>query len=293
MSDYLAFRKIYREDLLHYGIKRRSGRYPWGSGERPFQDRKIQKQIVRESTKGNRSQFREGHTIPKGTTVYRVTTSDTPSQNGSTYVTYLTPERNLYRGGNIRLREGTSKAYEHTMELKEDLKVPSREVLKDSIETAVKNNPKLVNEIAQGWLDIWMPRNSWAYIDSFWDDNLGGVNEKKAKEFVNDVAKNYKNKTIDEAFAMTVQTLGASPKLKKAIIDDLKKKGYNAMVDEAGVGTDVPEGIDPLIVFDSNKSLSYKSTSKISSREESKSRKDFLDWQRKAQTSNAKRGGVW
>lgn len=26
----------YRE-IYHYGIKRRSGRYPWGSGNRPFQ----------------------------------------------------------------------------------------------------------------------------------------------------------------------------------------------------------------------------------------------------------------
>ena len=23
--------------LMHYGIKRRSGRYPWGSGDKPFQ----------------------------------------------------------------------------------------------------------------------------------------------------------------------------------------------------------------------------------------------------------------
>lgn len=27
----------YRNDLLHYGVKRRSGRYPWGSGENPYQ----------------------------------------------------------------------------------------------------------------------------------------------------------------------------------------------------------------------------------------------------------------
>lgn len=25
------------EDLYHYGVKQRSGRYPYGSGERPFQ----------------------------------------------------------------------------------------------------------------------------------------------------------------------------------------------------------------------------------------------------------------
>lgn len=35
--DYLAFRRVYHDDLLHFGIKRRSGRYPYGSGNRPFQ----------------------------------------------------------------------------------------------------------------------------------------------------------------------------------------------------------------------------------------------------------------
>ena len=25
------------EDLMHYGVKRRSGRYPWGSGDNPYQ----------------------------------------------------------------------------------------------------------------------------------------------------------------------------------------------------------------------------------------------------------------
>lgn len=26
-----------KSDIMHFGIKRRSGRYPWGSGERPYQ----------------------------------------------------------------------------------------------------------------------------------------------------------------------------------------------------------------------------------------------------------------
>ena len=25
------------DELMHYGVKRRSGRYPWGSGENPYQ----------------------------------------------------------------------------------------------------------------------------------------------------------------------------------------------------------------------------------------------------------------
>lgn len=33
-------RKLYSEYLMHYGTKRRSGRYPWGSGENPYQHEK-------------------------------------------------------------------------------------------------------------------------------------------------------------------------------------------------------------------------------------------------------------
>lgn len=35
--NYLAFKRVYPDDLIHYGVKRRSGRYPWGSGDRPYQ----------------------------------------------------------------------------------------------------------------------------------------------------------------------------------------------------------------------------------------------------------------
>ncbi len=29
--------EYFSDELVHFGIKRRSGRYPWGSGERPYQ----------------------------------------------------------------------------------------------------------------------------------------------------------------------------------------------------------------------------------------------------------------
>ena len=29
--------QIANDILMHYGVKRRSGRYPWGSGENPYQ----------------------------------------------------------------------------------------------------------------------------------------------------------------------------------------------------------------------------------------------------------------
>lgn len=38
------FRQIQTSnDLLHYGVKRKSGRYPWGSGDRPYQSEEEQK----------------------------------------------------------------------------------------------------------------------------------------------------------------------------------------------------------------------------------------------------------
>lgn len=35
--DYVAEEVVMQEDLMHYGMPRRSGRYPWGSGEDPYQ----------------------------------------------------------------------------------------------------------------------------------------------------------------------------------------------------------------------------------------------------------------
>lgn len=35
----------YINEIYHYGIPRRSGRYPYGSGERPFQDREQAKRL--------------------------------------------------------------------------------------------------------------------------------------------------------------------------------------------------------------------------------------------------------
>lgn len=34
-------------EIYHYGIKRRSGRYPWGSGDRPYQSEEISKKDIK------------------------------------------------------------------------------------------------------------------------------------------------------------------------------------------------------------------------------------------------------
>ena len=34
-------RELYHSELYHYGVLHRSGRYPYGSGDRPYQDKEV------------------------------------------------------------------------------------------------------------------------------------------------------------------------------------------------------------------------------------------------------------
>lgn len=60
--DYLQFKRVYHDDLLHFGIKRRSGRYPYGSGERPFQSetkREIIQGVKKAKSQGRMSNHKD------------------------------------------------------------------------------------------------------------------------------------------------------------------------------------------------------------------------------------------
>lgn len=61
-------------ELLHYGIKRRSGRYPWGSGERPYQSTKP---VLRTAVK-------------RGGTVQNISVKDRKLDKSSFYVKLFT-----------------------------------------------------------------------------------------------------------------------------------------------------------------------------------------------------------
>ena len=78
-------------------------------------------------------------TIVKGTTMYRSTVNANESTTGHKYVTYLPPDRDMYRGSYVsKLKSNAGKSedakvYENTYVLKNDLKIPSREDVKNVI----------------------------------------------------------------------------------------------------------------------------------------------------------------
>lgn len=308
--DYLQFKSYMesqRQDVEHHGILgmhwgiRRFQPYPKGyagSGKEvgeALRSKKEQKNFdkaVKSATKSgvSREYFSKEHTLPKGTKVYRTSIDEKNKINGYTYVSYLKPDRNLYKGGNIRARENADKSYEHVMTLTEDLKIPSRKEVKEITNSIMRQNPDLVKESVNSWYDVIFPKGSYKRYEMFRDSSTDEVNEKYVKKAISDTIKEYKDYSIDDVFYITMQSLGLAKNSKKAIITELEKRGYNAMVDEAGVGLGLKEGVDPLIIFNSKKTLSTERTNEISRSEESKAENEYLKWKKKARTRGT---GEW
>lgn len=219
--------------------------------------------------------------------MYRVTGTENSdiSDGKSTYVTYLALDRLYYQSGAWNRTDEWKQGYEHEMVLNEDLKIPSREQVKKTVQEVVRKNPTLVEESTKGWINNRIPEGSIYYYQSFWDDSIKGVNKKWVEDYIKKTVNSMKDKTLDEAFLIHMSGLGSSPKTKEAIINSLKKQGYNAMVDESGVGVNIKEGIDPLIIFDS-KSLTNIRSDKISDYTQYGAYDAYTSWTNRARRKN-------
>lgn len=223
------------------------------------------------------------HVIPKGTKMYRATVNDKESINGSKYVTYLKVDRDHYRGtyaDEIRSNSGKSRLdnlYEKTYKLKENLHVPSRVEL-EQVHHKVMSDKKTREKIFKAYFDIAVRDD----ID-LWEDPT--ITEKDftriGKERAQESLKKYNSMKSSEVFDIASKVLGTQPEYKEAIISELRKQGYNAMVDEASVGGRngyIPEGVEPLIIFDGAESLSEKSTKKVTNNVQAKATKRYDKW---------------
>lgn len=255
-------------------------------------------------------------TIPKGTKMYRSTVNANESLTGHKYVTYLPPDRDMYRGAwanNLRVNAGKSlndALYEHEYELKTDLKVPSRQEVKEVIRDLQKKDKH--NEIATengkafckrflnegSWEGYEMVSNMYAQKNKSLpdDDDVKGWNkafEEAHKEVIKNTVDRYKDISVDDLFTETTRSFGTSEKNRTRVINELKKRGYNAMVDEAGVGSNenYREGVDPLIIFDGDSALSRTNTVEIDKKTQDKANKEHMKWYRTANKNRSK--GAW
>lgn len=300
-------RSPYPNELYHHGIKGQK----WGV--RRFQNpdgtltAKGRKRYVKTLNKASKRPSKidrvdmgltEERTIPAGTKMYRTsaTKNEQKAPGESAYVTYLQPERNLYRGGWVRQTAGKTLAYEKTYKLKSDLKIPSRSTCEKEIKILMKK-PEYRKEVINGYIDACFPKdtarrafdvkrligeNSLSDIETYRKAEKKWVT-KKGKE----IADEFKTMPLDQAAYRVQQSFGLAPKAKAKLIENLKSKGYGAMVDEASVGGRfgwTKEGIDPLIVFDASV-LKATKQSTLSGLTEGKYLQEYQKWQNKAMTN--------
>jgi hypothetical protein len=216
--------------------------------------------------------------IKKGSVMYRTTANREEKTNGSKYVTHLKVDRDFYRGyyGDvINARAGkkpNEPVYEHKYVLKEDLKIPSREEVKKVYEELRKND-KLKKEMFEVEADHLLKKFAGLTIEEARkEDNA------YAEKFIKELMTKYDNDP-DKLFSITANSLGSKSNVKNEAIDILKKRGYNAMVDEAGVGSNRGrEGVDPLIIFDGKKSLEERRVNKVGPIRREGSSIRYFDW---------------
>jgi len=295
MKYYIGSMAYGHDDIQHFGIlgmKWGVRRYqnPDGSltdeGRRRYDvgDQRLaaknQKRLNKLAKNGRPNSLSEAHTIPKGTMIYRTTSTESDtSGDGPKYVSYLDVDRDHYKGGYIRNRDRADKAYEHSYVSTTDIKVPGREELKEVINKAVQDN-KLEKETSKAWFDMAFPPGTWTryeYLQSGDEAEVAAL----AKKEVTRLIEKYKTMTPNEAYFFAAQSLGLNKKLGKIVFSELKKRGYNAITDEASVGGQSGwslEGADPLIVFDAS-ILESAGSKEISAKDEDKARQKFNKWE--------------
>lgn len=242
--------------------------------------------------------------VRKGTKLYRVTPNKNESEEGSTYVTYLPQDRDMYRGAFARQGGFASyykidpddPLYESVYKLKKDLKVAGFDEQKRIVNRLVKqNNSKIMKNLAKNYVDEQFEKFE-GYKD--WYKRLLKEGKTKAilsekdlqegffgeatthKKEVDKVLKDFGSMDADELYRAVSTRFGTEQALKESVITELKNKGYNAMIDQASVkGGKVPiEGYAPLIIFDRGEVMSKLSSKKISERTMEKANERYMNW---------------
>lgn len=179
--------------------------------------------------------------------------------------------------------------YENQYVLKKDIKIPSREKYIDTLDKLLKNNPKLVTDMAEGVIGRKM-------IEEFNIDVKKDVLMSEFKKMYNNMVKSCEKETletpINETWYLLVQNFGIQTTTRDALIKELKKQGYDAMVDEASVGGRKGSwrgGVDPLIIFDALDTLDKKVTREISDKESRKAKKEYQKYYGKKGVNNLNR----
>lgn len=235
-------------ELYHFGTPRHSGRYPWGSGKRPFQseeDSKVEKgitekqklvkevlgkEISRDDARvKNRSSLDAPFTIKKGGNVQHITGVPIDGlKSGQFYVSATDLDNKVYETFlGLRLKSKGWNPQKVTLRLKEDLKAPSEKTQMEIFSDMIKKDKKqVINDISQ-WL----------------------LHKGKISSIEEGVDK-YQNKSLRDIYMDFNNSLEYSTQSSKDFYQKLKDMGYNAVIDEHDKYGSWMQGEKPIILMD-------------------------------------------
>lgn len=250
-------------------------------------------------------------TIPKGSVLYRTTSSKSETVNGPKYVTYFEQDRNFYRTGGADWIAQTQKKdknslHEKAYEVTEDIKIPSKDEVKDVIFNELLKEGKNLVDAGRSYAEFkfnnsgyskaeyrkysdmvskkvkniedgekWIKEYDKKYTEALEKDDYTTASHYDALwAFTNYTVRQMKSLSDKQGSSddrLLAYTVGfGSPtgsKLKTGVIEELKKRGYNAMTDEAGIGGAngfSRETRQPLIIFDGKEVMKERSNTEFS-----------------------------
>lgn len=236
-------------ELYHYGIKRRSGRYPYGSGERPYQS--LKDKIKKEP--GYNVDFGRGKTrdgvLKKGTEVERVASLSElhGDPHKRKYVSVDPADKTAYKDAYEYFTTDDPTLYIY--ELKKDVKIAEGKDVLDNLidkygDTSAKEYAKLnlsyrddvvIDDIARGY-DYKKKLDKKKHKPLFFVGN-----DLSTTTYYRYKSKGYTDEEIELAHEISTQRKNVENFVKKVLFDDkntsekifkeYRDKGYDAMVD--------------------------------------------------------------
>lgn len=238
-------RPLRSDEIYHYGIKRRSGRYPYGSGNRPYQrmsfDEKRQqsKRNVRKNVPIRSSEEYQGEKfykdlskerlIKRGSVCYRFTSNENERNEGSTFVVF--DAKGIQREGEWFSESLGYKCIVTKYKTKKDLKIPSASKMTTTLIEEMMKNQDSLNKYVKEYEE-----RSWV------------TPEKIKNQIITDP-----NKTLVDVYRSVFRSSSKNiGELGDKIHEKLKKEGYDAVPDLHDLRNDTES---PLFIFDRSSSI--------------------------------------
>lgn len=112
-------------------------------------------------------------------------------------------------------------------------------------------HPDVANEIRAFPALVRSNKQLLSTIEPYMMDDFNKKMAARKKEIIEKI-----DNDPDYAFRVSMMSVATNPTNQEQVFTVFKKKGFNAITDENGVGTSqFPEGLDPLIIFDGADSL--------------------------------------